>query len=207
MVLLGSVCANPASASPVCLARPPSAAAKKHRRGGEIHAPLAVPSPSRACLAVASSASASRVSSSSAPALASRTNHLAVVASAPRADANAKRVGRGSLVARRRATSDAAPSSSSDDSNGSQDQGANATTGTSGEKNLPAARSPVYLEHESDGIAHGRESNEFEAALLVTGTAVGGGSLALPYFCAAGGFFPAIGLLMAREDVKRRPPI
>jgi amino acid permease len=34
-----------------------------------------------------------------------------------------------------------------------------------------------------------------EAALLITGTAVGGGSLALPYFTAAGGFLPAVALI------------
>ena len=66
---------------------------------------------------------------------------------------------------------------------------------------LPAARSCVYSDKfvynscDGDGVAHGDEGNELEAALLITGTAVGGGSLALPYFTAAGGFLPALGLL------------
>ena len=34
-----------------------------------------------------------------------------------------------------------------------------------------------------------------ESRALATGTAVGGGSLALPYFTAAGGFLPAVALL------------
>lgn len=71
---------------------------------------------------------------------------------------------------------------------------------------LPAARSSVESEKfllefkkvpiESDGVAHGEASGEWEAALIITGTAVGGGSLALPYFCAAGGFIPACCLLL-----------
>ena len=64
---------------------------------------------------------------------------------------------------------------------------------------LPPSRSCIeseaYLAHDGDGNAHGDEGEEWEAALLITGTAVGGGSLALPYFCAAGGFVPAVGLL------------
>ena len=113
----------------------------------------------------------------------------------------------GGLVARRRAMSRVVPSSSGDDSiiagdvSGFSGEGDDAAStlepnASTDEKELPAARSPVYLEHDPDGVAHGEEGNEFEAALLVTGTAVGGGSLALPYFCAAGGFFPAVGLLM-----------
>ena len=96
----------------------------------------------------------------------------------------------------RRAISDTMSSSSSDDGRDGEEN-----TGGLGTANadLPGSRSPIchiYLENDPDGIAHGEETNEFEAALLVTGTAVGGGSLALPYFCAAGGFFPAVGLLL-----------
>ena len=73
------------------------------------------------------------------------------------------------------------------------------------DENLPATRSSVesekFLEAEivpvnADGVAHGEASEEWEAALIITGTAVGGGSLALPYFCASGGFIPACGLLL-----------
>ena len=70
---------------------------------------------------------------------------------------------------------------------------------TSIDESLPPSRSCIeseaFLAHDGDGIAHGDEGEEWEAALLITGTAVGGGSLALPYFCAAGGFVPAVGLL------------
>jgi len=70
------------------------------------------------------------------------------------------------------------------------------------DQTLPATRSSVesekFLENISpisasgDDVAHGSKAEEWEAALIITGTAVGGGSLALPYFCAAGGFFPAL---------------
>ena len=67
------------------------------------------------------------------------------------------------------------------------------------DESLPPSRSCIeseaFLAHDGDDIAHGDEAAEWEAALLITGTAVGGGSLALPYFCAAGGFIPAVGLL------------
>mmetsp|Transcript_30253 Transcript_30253/g.48692 ORF Transcript_30253/g.48692 Transcript_30253/m.48692 type:complete len:468 (+) Transcript_30253:301-1704(+) len=64
------------------------------------------------------------------------------------------------------------------------------------DEGLPPSRSPLPLEDGGDGVAHGSQAKEWEAALLVTGTAVGGGSLALPYFCAAGGFLPAVSLLL-----------
>ena len=58
------------------------------------------------------------------------------------------------------------------------------------DESLPPSRSCIeseaFLAHDGDDIAHGDEAAEWEAALLITGTAVGGGSLALPYFCAAG---------------------
>ena len=73
------------------------------------------------------------------------------------------------------------------------------------DQSLPATRSSVesekFLEKLSpisasgDDVAHGSKTEEWEAALIITGTAVGGGSLALPYFCAAGGFLPALLLL------------
>ena len=70
---------------------------------------------------------------------------------------------------------------------------------------LPPTRSSVesekFLENvdvpaSGDDVAHGSKAEEWEAALIITGTAVGGGSLALPYFCAAGGFFPALAFLL-----------
>ena len=70
---------------------------------------------------------------------------------------------------------------------------------------LPPTRSCVeseeFLENleidaSGDDVAHGSKAEEWEAALIITGTAVGGGSLALPYFCAAGGFFPALAFLL-----------
>ena len=68
------------------------------------------------------------------------------------------------------------------------------------DQSLPATRSSVesdkFLENvfskhpaSGDDVAHGSKAEEWEAALIITGTAVGGGSLALPYFCAAGVFF------------------
>ena len=57
------------------------------------------------------------------------------------------------------------------------------------DESLPATRSCVesdaFLSNAADGVAHGEASEEWEAALIITGTAVGGGSLALPYFTAA----------------------
>jgi amino acid permease len=73
------------------------------------------------------------------------------------------------------------------------------------DQSLPATRSSVesdkFLENadisvSGDDVAHGSKAEEWEAALIITGTAVGGGSLALPYFCAAGGFFPALAFLL-----------
>ena len=67
------------------------------------------------------------------------------------------------------------------------------------DESLPATRSCVesdaFLSNAADGVAHGEASEEWEAALIITGTAVGGGSLALPYFTAAGGFLPACAML------------
>ena len=67
------------------------------------------------------------------------------------------------------------------------------------DESLPASRSCVesdaFLSNAADGVAHGEASEEWEAALIITGTAVGGGCLALPYFTAAGGFLPACAML------------
>jgi len=56
--------------------------------------------------------------------------------------------------------------------------------------------SETFLVNASaDDVAHGEAGEEWEAALLVTGTAVGGGCMALPYFTSAGGFLPALAML------------
>lgn len=68
------------------------------------------------------------------------------------------------------------------------------------DENLPAPRSPVCHLVDGDGVAHGESASEFEAALLITGTAVGGGSIALPYFCQAGGFLPAVAMLLVGRE-------
>ena len=68
------------------------------------------------------------------------------------------------------------------------------------DESLPAVRSCVESETflvnaSADDVAHGEAGEEWEAALLVTGTAVGGGCMALPYFTSAGGFLPALAML------------
>lgn len=101
---------------------------------------------------------------------------------------------RGSLVGARRAIAASSYGDERPEARGRDDENLMG----SNERPLPPSRSAVRLKPVGDGVAHGDECEQWEAALLITGTAVGGGSLALPYFCAAGGFLPAVSLLLAR---------
>ena len=52
---------------------------------------------------------------------------------------------------------------------------------------IPYTADAELDELDGDGLATANRSIEVDAALLITGTAVGGGFLALPYFATPGG--------------------